>query len=164
MTLIGDGELGLPMESIYLDEVNAARTQGLYVGEVSALAVDNVEFRCFLPIFVNLTALMAQHARWYGMDQFLIATHPKHARFYQRFMGFEQLGPAREYPNVCNAPAVAYCLDFARIDRERPACYDQFFGTPLPRHQLKPQLMSEVEREEFAPVAEFADECFPVMA
>lgn len=153
VTLIGDGELGLPMECIYAEEVEAARRRGLYVGEVSCLAVRDVGFAEFLPVFVRLTRLMAQHARTYGMHQFLVATHPKHARFYQRFMGFEQIGPYREYPSVRNAPAVACCLDFARIDRDRPACYDKFFGTPIPREELLPRVLSNSERQFFASLA-----------
>ena len=162
VSLIGDGLLGLPMESIYADEVNAARSRNLYVGEVSSLAVRDVEFRCFLPIFVRLTRLMAQYARAHGMDQFLIAAHPKHARFYKRFMGFELIGTEKEYPSVRGAPAVACCLDFARIDRERPACYDQFFGESISRSELRSRPMSAVEIEAFRPVTGFSQESIPV--
>lgn len=164
VTLIGDGELGLPMESIYPEEVEAARENGLYVGEVSCLATHDIDFKEFLPIFVKLTRLMAQHARAHGMDQFLIATHPKHARFYQRFMGFHQIGGLKVYPNVQNAPAVACCLDFIKIDRERPACYDQFFGTALPDTELFPRPMSHAEAEFFRPVTQWGNQCLPVGA
>lgn len=151
VTLIGDGELGLPMESIYHEEVEQARREGLYVGEVSCLACGDLEIREFLPLFVKLTRLMAQHARAHGMDQFLIATHPKHGRFYQRFMGFEQIGEEKEYPTVRNAPAAAYCLDFARIDRERPACYDEYFGSPMSARELVPRPMTRLELDFFRP-------------
>ncbi len=80
------------------------------------------------------------------MHQFLIAVHPKHAGFYQRFMGFEQIGPIRQYPSVQNAPAVACCLDFERIDRERPKCWYDFFGTPIPNSRLQ---TSPLTHEEF---------------
>ena len=164
VSLIGDGLLGLPMESIYGGEVNAARKQGLFVGEVSSLAVRDVEFRCFLPIFVRLTRLMAQYARAHDMNQFLIATHPKHARFYQRFMGFDLIGAEKEYPSVCGAPAVACCLDFGRIDRERPACYGRFFGEAILKSELQPRPMSSVEIEAFRPATRFARESVPVTA
>lgn len=157
VSLIGDGELGLPMESIYDREVDEARSQGLYVGEVSCLASTQSDFRKFLPIFVQLTRLMAQHARNNGMHQFLIAVHPKHARFYERFMGFQQIGPLREYPNVHDAPAVACCLDFDRIDRERPKCWNDFFGTPLPESQLIACPMSADEINYFRPAADLYD-------
>lgn len=154
VTLIGDGDLGLPMESIYPEQVLDARERGFSVGEVSSLAVrGDVEFKAFLPIFVKITRLMAQHARTFGMDQFLIVTHPKHGRFYERFMGFQQIGSATEYPMVRNAPAAAYCLDFARIDRERPACYNEFFGTWLPASELHCDRMSPAELDAIRPAA-----------
>ena len=162
VSLIGDGELGLPMESIYSEEVEAARDRGLYVGEVSGLAVLDIEFRSFLPLFVKLTRLMAQFARANGMHQFLIATHPKHARFYQRFMGFEQIGDIKSYPLVSNAPAIACCLDFAKIDHHRPSSYDKFFGTPIPPEELDSQPMSYVDEEHFSR-AVTDGQCIPLM-
>jgi hypothetical protein len=150
VTLIGDGSMGLPMESIYGDVVQERRRNGLYVGEVSCLAVHGLELRGFLPMFVQLTRLMAQHARMHGMDQFLITSHPQHSKFYQRFMGMERVGPLREYPHVRNAPAVASCLDFHAIDVNRPKCYETYFGSPLPADELRPQPMSEFEKDFFA--------------
>lgn len=164
VSLIGDGELGLPMESVYTEEVENARSQGLYVGEVSCLACRQNDFRQFLPIFVQLTRLMAQYARSHGMDQFLIAVHPKHARFYERFMGFEQIGPLREFPSVQDAPAVACCLDFARIDRERPKCWNDFFGTPLPESKLNLKPISSEEVDYFRPAAKMNETHYFIMA
>jgi hypothetical protein len=155
VSLIADTSLGLPMESIYHEEVAQSRDNGLYVGEVSALAGCTTDFRSFLPIFVQLTRLMAQYARKQGMHQFLIAVHPKHAGFYERFMGFEEIGPVREYPCVQNAPAVACCLDFERIDRDRPKCWYDFFGTPLPESHLEPFPIEEDELNDYRPVADY---------
>lgn len=164
VSLVGDGELGLPMESVYFQEVAEARAKGLYVGEVSCLASRYADFRHFLPIFVQLTRLMAQHARRHGMDQFLIAVHPKHARFYERFMGFEQIGPLREFPSVQDAPAVCCCLDFARIDRERPKCWNEFFGTPLAPSKLDSHPITQEEVDYFTPAAKMNEAHFFIMA
>ncbi len=95
VSLVADGTPGLPMETIYRKEVTQSRERNLFVGEVSCLAGCTTDFRSFLPIFVQLTRLMAQYARKNGMHQFLIAVHPKHAGFYKRFMGFEEIGPVR---------------------------------------------------------------------
>jgi hypothetical protein len=156
VTLIGDGELGLPMESIYRDEILACRRRNLYVGEVSCLAFEPMDTGRFLMVFMQLTRLMAQHARSYGMDQFVIAVHPQHARFYQRFMGMEQVGPLKTYPSVQNAPAVACCLDFAAIDRTRPKCWDSYFGSRLPESAIRSRPMGDNEISYFQPVAEYA--------
>ncbi len=164
VSLIGDGQLGLPMDTIYAEEVNASRDKGQYVGEISCLAVKDISFKCFLPVFLKLTRLMTQFARSIGMNQFLIAVHPKHARFYKRYMGFEQIGEFKEYPSVCNAPAVAYSLDFARIDRDRPPCYDEYFSQPIPLDQLRTQEMSFEEIEFFGRVTDQSRDCVPLSA
>lgn len=164
VSLIGDGEMGLPMECVYPDEVAALRRRGLFIGEVSCLATVEMGFSRFLPIFVRLTSLMAQHARAYGMDQFLIATHPRHARFYKRYMGFQQIGPLCDYPNVRNAPAVACALDFERIDHERPPCYDDIFGERIPAAKLRPKRMTDAERDRFSRAADRSGICVPMFA
>lgn len=161
VTLIGDGLLGLPMESVYPDEVEERRRQQLYVGEVSCLAFEPMSLNRFLYVFMRLTRLMAQHARAHGMEQFLIAVHPQHARFYQRFMGFEQIGPLKLYPAVRDAPAVACCLDFAAIDHFRPKCWTAYFGTKLPDSDLLSRPMSEDERRFFQPIADKAEAIVP---
>src|SRR5260370_33371195 len=48
MTLIGDGELGLPMESIYPAEILERRRRNLYVGGVSCLAFESMHLGNFL--------------------------------------------------------------------------------------------------------------------
>jgi hypothetical protein len=98
------------------------------------------------------------------MDCFVIAVHPKHARFYKRFMAFDLVGDVREYPSVQNRPAVACCLDFNRVDRERPACYDQFFGELIPPERLRPRPMTPEEIEFFSPAAEYAGCCLAIAA
>lgn len=150
VTLIGDGELGLPMDSIYGHEVDSLRDQGYSLGEVSCLAHRRQHIKQTLPLFVQMTRLMAQHARFNGMDQFLIAVHPRHAQFYMRFMGFEQIGLERSYPTVRNNPAIACSLNFPRIDLERPACYNQFFGEPISTSELHSAPMTPLETELFA--------------
>lgn len=152
VSLIADGKLGLPIESVYAREVALRREQGLFVGEASCLADRRARFQRLFPVFLKLCRLMVQCARRQGLDHLLVAVHPKHARFYRRFMDFEQIGQAAAYPSVRNHPAVALCLDFARIDRERPENYDTFFGEPLPEQQLRPRPISAADCEYFRPM------------
>ena len=154
VSLVADGELGLPMESVYAEEVARRRERGLLVGEVSCLADRRSQFRRFFPVFLRLSRLMVQYARRQDLDELLVAVHPKHARFYQRFMDFELIGGKTSYPAVRNHPAVALCLDFARIDRERPENYDTFFGQPLPDEQLQPRPITKAQRDYFRPMVD----------
>ncbi len=154
VSLIGDGQLGLPMETIYAKEVASRRRRGLVLGEVSCLADRRRQFRRFFPVFLKVGRLMVQCARQRGFDELLVAVHPKHARFYQRLMSFELIGEETTYPAVCNQPAVALSLDLARIDRERPENYNTFFGQPLPQEQLRPRPMTTAECEYFRPMVD----------
>jgi len=155
LSLIGDGELGLPMESVYGAEVAARRAQGLYLGEVSCLADRRSQMRGFFPVFLRLSRMVVQYARQQGMDELLVAVHPKHARFYQRAMAFVPIGQQKAYPSVRNHPAVALELDFARIDLERPANYDAFFGQPLPSELLQSHPIPADQREYFLPMIDY---------
>ncbi|MHC4176813.1 MAG: N-acyl amino acid synthase FeeM domain-containing protein [Planctomycetota bacterium] len=164
VSLVSDGELGLPMESVYAGEVARRREQGLRVGEVSCLADRRSHLRRFFPVFLRLSRLMVQYARRQGLDELLVAVHPKHARFYQRFMEFKVIGEETAYPAVRNHPAIALCLNFARIDRERPENYDTFFGEPLPDEQLRPRPISKAQGDHFRPVVDPSLALVPLVA
>lgn len=154
VSLVVDGELGLPMESVYGREVAARREQGLLVGEVTCLADRRRQFKRFFPVFLKLSRLMAQYAWNRGLHELLAAVHPKHARFYRRFMHFETIGEERSYPTVRNHPAVALSLNFARVDRERPDSFETFFGQWLPEEHLEPQPIRMEQREFFSPMVD----------
>src|SRR4051812_10196410 len=54
VTLVADGALGLPMESIYRAEVDARRSGGRKLAEVSCLADRRSNPRRFFPLFLAL--------------------------------------------------------------------------------------------------------------
>jgi hypothetical protein len=74
---------------------------------------------------------MSQYARHRGVDELLIAVHPRHAKFYERFIGFEIIGGKRLYESVCCKPAVALALDLNRLSVNHPRAYKRFFGSPF---------------------------------
>jgi hypothetical protein len=148
VSLIGDGELGLPMESMFFAEVAALRYQGQRLAEVSCLADRRQDGRRFLATFSELTRLMAQYARYEGIENLLITVHPRHARFYTDYLGFEHLSDrVAACPHVQGHPAVALRLEFARIDRDRPACWDEYFGEWIARQELRPYTISDEEMQ-----------------
>ncbi len=153
VSLIVDSNLGLPMEVIYPGEIEDLRAAGGTIAEVSCLADRRRDPGRYFPVFVELCRLMVQSARFRGVDQLLVAVHPRHARFYRRYMAFQPIGDVRKYPSVCNKLAEALCLDFAYVDREQPPNYELFFGEPLPADVVRPRPMSPSDREYFAIVA-----------
>lgn len=154
LSLVRDGELGLPMESLYPDEVRQRRAAGLRLAEVSCLADRRREVARFFGLFSDLARLMTQTAEHDGIDQLLIAVHPRHARMYRRAMGFEQIGDYREYATVNGNPAVALCLDLAYVRDQRPEIWGRFVGEPLPAEVLRPCPMPENDRRYFAEMAQ----------
>ena len=152
VTLVADSEFGLPMESVYKTEIERRREQGLKLGEISCLADRRRDFRRTLPIFTGLCRLMIQAARQRGMHETLVAVHPKHARFYERFCAFDQIGQQVVYEAVQNHPAVAMSLNFSQLDRQGHENYEKFFAQPYPTEQLDPRPISEPDREFFQPM------------
>jgi len=152
MSLVIDGVLGMPMESIFYDEVAARRDAGLRLAEVTCLADRRSQPRRFMPVMIGLSRLMSQFARSRRVDELLVAVHPSHARFYRRYLNFEPISDERAYPLVCHNPALALSLNFARIDEHRPDCYDHM-TEPLPPTAFERAPMSDVEIAYFARVA-----------
>ncbi len=97
-------EFGLPMDSIYKEELDALRAQGRRVTELSALATPRE--RRWRNIFLHLCRVMYHYSLYRGVDDLCITVNPKHVRFYKDILLFEEFGPVRHYPRV-NAPAVA---------------------------------------------------------
>ena len=132
MSLVRDGELGLPMESAYHEEIAGIRLQGLSLAEVSCLAEKSDATEKPRSTVFQLIPLMAQLARRRGVDRLLIAVHPRHARFYQRFVGFDMIAEERSYGQVCGKPAVALALDLNGLAANNPRIHQCLFGQPFP--------------------------------
>jgi len=144
MTLIGDSELGLPAETLYADEVAGLRDSGRRIAEVGSLAQRGHDLSCLL----RLINLMAQRAKLRGVDDLLITVHPRHAKFYQRYLGFEMIGPLRSYQAVCGQPAVAMAVNLSQLYfRDQRACC-HLFGAPFFRADLTPPPLDAVLRAE----------------
>ena len=165
VSLVRDGELGLPMEAIYPAEVAARRAAGVRLAEVSCLADRRQGTARFFGLFCELSRVMAQLANKLSVDELLVVVHPRHAPLYRRYMAFEQIGEKREYSVVEGNPAVALSLNFAKALAERPKKWHEFFGHPLPAHVLQSCPIAPADREYFSSLLERGarpDQCFPL--
>jgi hypothetical protein len=153
LSLVTDSELGLPLEGVFPWEVEERRRLGLAIGEVSCLADRRSDMKRFCSVVVGLIRHMVQSARYRKLDQLLIAVHPRHARFYERYLAFDRISDERSYPSVCEHRAVALSLDFSMIDRHRAGDYQRFIGTPLSEDQVQPRPISEADRKFFEPMS-----------
>ena len=150
-TVVMDGELGVPMESVYGREVDRLRQAGIRFGEASCFA-DRRDLLngSLLPAFLGVSRLVAQYTSRRGIHRILAAMHPRHARFYQRILGFEQFGEEKSYPSVGYRPAVAMNLDFVRLPRHRPDCHEVLFGKAIEPEKLLNRPMSQRHARYFA--------------
>lgn len=111
LSLIADGELGLPLEQEYADEVAQLRAGANRLAEVSCLATRRFGDRA---VFLRLMRTMYAFARHHlQMDACCIAVHPRQRRFYEKVLQFRVIGDEREYHACIKAPAIAMCLDLA---------------------------------------------------
>ncbi len=162
MSLVIDGQLGVPMESVYPEEVEARRRQGLLVSEVSCLADRQRALRGFFPVFLRLSRFVAQYAWRRGVDQVLVACHPKHARLYRRLLNFELIGAERVYPTVRNRPAVALSLDLTNLAWRFPEVHRTLFYETISPERLRPQPIRAEDVEYFSAVVDSRWGCVPV--
>lgn len=151
-SIIVDGPLGLPAESIYGKEIDAMRRQGLRIAEIGSLADRRESPARFLQMFRRMSKLIAQTAAARGCNALIAATHPRHARFYVRQLGFEQVGDIRSCPYAQGNPAVALLLDFEKHRGTR--LYDHLFGQEYTPKELKPYTWDNRTRKYFSSILE----------
>lgn len=126
-TVVGDGQLGLPMEGLYGTEVKGRRSKGMHLAEVSCFADRREHFERQFPLVARLMSLTIQCAARRGSDELLIAVHPRHGSFYERFFGFRLIGEVKAYQAVNNNPAVPLSLDLKRLESACPRGYQRVF-------------------------------------
>ncbi len=137
MSLVRDAMLGLPMESIYTNEIKQRRRLGIRLAEVSCLAFDRKdECRSFSGLS-RLMAFTAQCAVRRGVHQLVIAVHPRHAAFYRRFLAFEYMGEEKTYSAVRGNPAVAMVLDLRYLSISNQKAYRRLFGKSFSEEALR---------------------------
>lgn len=159
-TLVYDSDSGLPMESVYGEEVMQRRQRGLALAEVSCLA-DDPDVKTPLAVLVRLMALNAQCARHRGMDELLIAVHPHHADFYAGFFGLEPFGELRSHPAVQGNPAIPLALDIHALQGKHPRAYQRAFEPPFSEEILRPRPLPQDIREYLAFLLEISGQASP---
>lgn len=139
MSLVRDSRFGLPMEAIYAPEVRERRRMGKHLAEVSCLADRRDNAERTLNLMFRMIALAAQVSRARGVDEVLIAVHPRHSRFYERFFGFRGIGDLKYYGTVCGNPAVAMALDLVNVKNTNPKAYDRLYGVQFDQEAVRPR-------------------------
>ena len=104
LTLGLDSDDGLHADVLYKHEIDALRKKGLRVCEITKLAFDpKYSSKEAIASLFHLAYIYAREI--YSASDLLIEVNPRHASFYQRRLGFKQIGEMRTCPRV-DAPAV----------------------------------------------------------
>lgn len=132
-SLVADGKpLGLPLDSLYEEEVEGLRRRGRKLAEVTSLAATGLSQREFVQVFTTLIRVMKQYHVRQGGDTWVITVNPKHRAFYCKMLGYTSLGPCRAYAAVAGNPAEAYWVDGPLMQAAGSKMYDQVFHESLP--------------------------------
>ena len=104
LTLGLDSEDGLLADKLYQHEIDILRSQGRRVCEITKLAFNpKYSSKEALASLFHLAYIYARNI--YHATDVLIEVNPRHAAFYEKRLGFKQIGEQRICPRV-DAPAV----------------------------------------------------------
>lgn len=114
-----DGAMGLPLDLVYPEQLDAMRDNGRILGEIGLFA----QHRNFTSRPVNALFELIRHVTHFilhcGATDGVIGVHPRHVGFYTRLLGFEVAGPEKVYPTVRHNPVVLLRIDWARATAQR---------------------------------------------
>jgi hypothetical protein len=134
ISLVPDGQQGLPMDSVYREELAPLRAKGKRLAEVVQFAVDDERHTGLSALAGSLVAIplfgdVLSRAIEQHIDTLCISINPKHDRFYA-MLGFREIGALKQYGAV-EAPAIGRVLD---VSNWRENIADTFIGQEILRH------------------------------
>src|SRR2546421_4112568 len=109
LSAYADGPAGLPLESVYHWEIEAIRRSGRLPMEVGLLADRRDQVSRSVESLFELMRFAFYFAVDLASEQGIVGVvgvHPRHAPFYKRLFGFEQIGALKSYPSVRDRPVV----------------------------------------------------------
>lgn len=123
LTQIFDSKLfGLPLDSMYREELKELREKGRTIAEIGALATKK-DFR-WQNLFMVLCQIMYWYARYKKVSDLCITVNPKHFRFYKTIFLFEEFGPKKQHPKFAT-PVVLLRLNMDEIETRTKKAYDR---------------------------------------
>lgn len=103
LSLSIDSPIGMASDVVFKEELDRMRLEGARLSEFTKLAFDpSVQSKAALANLFHLAVIYARDL--YDCTDIVIEINPRHRGFYQRMLGFEQVGELRTNLRV-NAPA-----------------------------------------------------------
>lgn len=152
ISMVVDSEReGLPMDAMYQDELDRLRGSGLRLAETGCMAGHSEVLSELLPIVGEFARLVVQVAKDRGIDAIVAATHPRHARFYVRALGYHPFTEIRECSYAAGNLAVGLLQRFEDL---RGTKFDgRLFGTSYRPEDLNPTRWGDDTRRLLATLA-----------
>lgn len=112
-SMLDHPEHGLPLDSVYPDELAALRQQGHKLVEVGLFADRRKEFDRSIYCLLDLM----RWATYFAVEMLqtpyaVIGVHPHHAKFYSKILGFQPMGEVEAYGTVNDAPVQLLTLNW----------------------------------------------------
>lgn len=116
LTLNADSENGLLADDLYHREVDTLRRRGATVCELTGLAVcDRLGSKELLAALFHLLHILGR--RLHRATDAVIEVNPRHSAYYQRLLGFHQIGETKLCGRV-DAPAVLLHIEADFIEEQ----------------------------------------------
>ncbi len=112
---------GLPLDSVYPEELARLRDQGHRLIEIGLFADRRGEIKRARTALLELMRWTAYFGLNHQAQQAVIGVHPHHAKFYAKCLGFKIIGAEKSYGIVNGAPVVPLFLDWAACSTEAQA-------------------------------------------
>ena len=114
LTLGLDSPDGLLVDDLYKAEIDTLRESGRKVFELTKLAVDqHIRSKRVLASLFHIAQIYGRSIL--GYTDVVIEVNPRHTLFYEKMLGFRQLGKEKTCARV-NAPAVLLRLELDYVD------------------------------------------------
>jgi hypothetical protein len=104
---------------VYPELIEDFRRQGLSIAEVFCLAGTGHPAYHTVHLLQGLMWALLEHGESNSVDMAMITVHPRHCRFYTKFLDFVQVGGERPHPAVRGSRAVACVLDLRNYGRRK---------------------------------------------
>lgn len=147
---IADGEAGLPLDSVYADELDEIRCGGGRLLEIGLFADRRHSFG---NSFNNLLELM-RYAFWFGQamgaTDYICGIPPRRARLYGHAFGFKPIGAVKSYATVSDNPVqlMHVTMEYIEAWHAKHRATNYFMTNPMSieayedRYDFAPEAMS----------------------
>lgn len=150
VSMVFDGPLGLPIDTLYPEQMEILRNFNVKCAEMCCLADRSSNLAKGIDSLIGMTRLALHYAIKRDVACLVLLAHPRHAKFYKRAMGFKAIDKVRACPYVRGFPAEPLLLDLVEVRTTKPRLYSRYFEEGVPADHLEYDPIAPEEIEYFS--------------